>query len=221
MKLIIETTADGSPTLYREDLDEHYHSVKGAIAESIHVYLESAWRRIALSQPAVRIFEVGFGTGLNAAITAAASLEASISTKYFSVELYPLPSNTTDMIAEGFPENIRKQIIAVNKADWDEDAKINPFFTLHKIRRNLISMNLPERLDAVYFDAFAPEKQPEMWSPEIFRRIYNSMVPGGILTTYCAKGAIRRLLQQTGFLTERLPGPPAGKREILRATKPL
>ena len=81
-------------------------------------------------------------------------------------------------------------------------------------------MQLPEMIDVVYFDAFAPEKQPEMWDESIFRKIYDSMTPGGILTTYCAKGVIRRMLADIGFKTERLPGPPAGKREILRALHP-
>jgi tRNA U34 5-methylaminomethyl-2-thiouridine-forming methyltransferase MnmC len=68
----------------------------------------------------------------------------------------------------------------------------------------------------VYFDAFAPEKQPEVWSPELFSRIFSSMNPGGILTTYCAKGSIRRMMQETGFTVERIPGA-SGKREMLRA----
>ncbi|MBD5283449.1 MAG: tRNA (5-methylaminomethyl-2-thiouridine)(34)-methyltransferase MnmD [Bacteroides sp.] len=242
MNVTIETTADGSPTLYREDLDEHYHSVKGALSESLHVYVDCAWRKAAqaaepnqATQAApVRIFEVGFGTGLNAALTAQAATAAGKPTEYFSVELHPLAANETDLYARSLPEDLRDLFRAVNSAPWQHATPITPDFTLTKIHSNLLTMSLPQdpdlpnqstdtlpqNLDAIYFDAFAPEKQPEMWSEALFRKLYNSMKPGAILTTYCAKGAIRRLLNQIGFLTERLPGPPAGKREILRATKP-
>lgn len=220
MKIAIEKTADGSPTLYREDIDEHYHSVKGALAESMHVYLETGWRKASeLSKP-VRVFEVGFGTGMNAAITASAALESKIPTEYYAVELYPLHKKTTELIAGTLEEEYREAFERVNESPWEEPIKINPYFTLQKMKADLIAMNLPVDLEAVYFDAFAPEKQPEMWEEAIFRKLYNAMKPGGVLTTYCAKGSIRRMLQQTGFLTERLPGPPGGKREILRATKP-
>ena len=220
MKVTIEKTADGSPTLYREDIDEHYHSVKGALAESLHVYLESGWRKASeLSRP-VRVFEVGFGTGMNAAITATAALESKIQTEFFSVELYPLPKETTDPVADTLEDEYRESFERVNESPWEESTGINQYFSLQKMEADLISMDIPKELDAVYFDAFAPEKQPEMWDETIFREIYDAMKPGAVLTTYCAKGCIRRMLKQIGFLTERLPGPPGGKREILRATKP-
>ncbi|MDE7409487.1 MAG: tRNA (5-methylaminomethyl-2-thiouridine)(34)-methyltransferase MnmD [Muribaculaceae bacterium] len=221
MKISIEKTADGSPTLYREDIDEHYHSVKGALAESLHVYLETGWRKVSEMSRSVRVFEVGFGTGMNAAITAVAASESGIPTEYFSVELYPLPKETTDIIAATLEEKYRDAFERVNESLWGEAARINPYFILKKMDADLLTMDLPKEIDAVYFDAFAPEKQPEMWDETIFRKIYDVMKPGAVLTTYCAKGSIRRMLQQTGFLTERLPGPPGGKREILRANKPF
>ncbi len=220
MKLVIEKTADGSPTLYREDLDEHYHSVKGALAESLHVYIQEGWRKASEIFSPVRVFEVGFGSGLNAALTASAAMEAEIPTEYYSVELYPLPKETTDLISSEFESELRETMKFVNQVPWEEAVDINPYFTLHKLGANLLTMTLPTDLNAVYFDAFAPEKQPEMWSEAVFQKLFDAMHPGGILTTYCAKGAIRRMLQGIGFLTERLPGPPGGKREILRATKP-
>ena len=219
MKVIIQTTADGSPTFYREDIDEHYHSVKGALAESRHVYINSGWKQATQSKNHIRVFEVGFGTGLNAALTAQAALESKTPTDYYSVELYPLPETTTTLYAEAFPEPFQSIFREVNQAPWQESTKINPYFTLHKIEDNLLTMELPQHLDVVYFDAFAPEKQPEMWDETIFSKLFHAMNPGGILTTYCAKGVIRRLLNAIGFTTERLPGPPGGKREILRATK--
>lgn len=220
MKIAIEKTADGSPTLYREDIDEHYHSVKGALTESLHVYLDTGWRKASeLSRP-VRVFEVGFGTGLNAAITAAAALELMIPTEYYAVELYPLPKETTDLIAATMEVEYLEAFERVTQSQWDETTSINPYFTLMKMKDNLLTMSIPTDLDAVYFDAFAPEKQPEMWTETIFRKLYEAMKPEAVLTTYCAKGSIRRMLQQIGFFTERLPGPPGGKREILRTKKP-
>lgn len=216
----IEPTADGSVTLYRKDINEHYHSVKGAMTESGHVYLGHGWEMAAAGRETVSVFEVGFGTGLNAALTASAAQRLRKPTKYFSVELYPLSRVLTDRLEYGGDEGFSRMFRAVNEAAWDSPAVINDFFTLHKIEGDLLSMNIPSGMDVVYFDAFAPEKQPEMWSEEIFRKIFHVMNPGGILTTYCAKGVIRRMLQEIGFRCERLPGPPGGKREILRAAKP-
>ncbi|MDE6444318.1 MAG: tRNA (5-methylaminomethyl-2-thiouridine)(34)-methyltransferase MnmD [Muribaculaceae bacterium] len=212
----ITATADGSTTIYRKDLNEHYHSVKGALTESEHVYLNLGWERTLSGKDAVRIFEVGFGTGLNCALTAKAALRSEKSAEYFSVELYPLPTCITERLEYAGDDDFK----AVNEAPWNEEAVINPFFRLYKINDDLLTMNIPERLDLVYFDAFAPEKQPELWEERVFRKMYEAMNPGGVLTTYCAKGSIRRMLQHIGFITERLPGPPGGKREVLRAVRP-
>ncbi len=220
MKIAIEKTADGSPTLYREDIDEHYHSVKGALAESRHVYLETGWRKSAETARRVRVFEVGFGSGLNAAITASAALDSKTATDYYAVELYPLPKDTIDIVANGIEKEYREVFENVNDAPWEIATEINPYFYILKLKADLLTIELPSDLDVVYFDAFAPEKQPEMWDEAVFRKLYNAMKPGAILTTYCAKGSIRRLLQQIGFVTERLSGPLGGKREILRANKP-
>ncbi|MDE6100760.1 MAG: tRNA (5-methylaminomethyl-2-thiouridine)(34)-methyltransferase MnmD [Paramuribaculum sp.] len=212
----IEITADGSATLYLNDLDEHYHSTKGAVAESLHVYVETGWRAAPAKNP-VRVFEVGFGTGLNAALTAEAALNAKIPTIYHSVELYPLEPALSGKL--GY-ERVSEFFPAVNNAEWNTEVRVNSFFTLIKRIDNFLTMEFPSQTDIVYFDAFAPEKQPEMWNEDIFRRLFAAMSPGGKLTTYCAKGIIRRRLQATGFIVERLPGPANGKREILRATKP-
>ncbi len=147
-------------------------------------------------------------------------MESKVATEYYAVELYPLPQETTELISKGIEKEYREVFESVNQAPWETAAEINQYFTLHKLEADLLKMMLPAKLDAVYFDAFAPEKQPEMWDEMIFRKLYDAMSPGGVLTTYCAKGSIRRMLQQIGFLTERLPGPPGGKREIMRATKP-
>lgn len=215
--LTIERTDDGSTTLYVPTLDEHYHSTKGALAESRHVYIDMCWRRAAVeSVEAVKVFEVGFGTGLNAALTAEAALAECRPTIYFSVELNPLEIATTSQL--GY-ESMTPFFTAVNEAEWGREIEINPYFTLIKIEGNFLDMEIPSGLNAVYFDAFAPEKQPEMWDAHIIGKIYASMAPCGVLSTYCAKGMIRRRLQSIGFTVERLSGPINGKREILRAVK--
>lgn len=220
LKPEIQTTADGSVTLYRSDIDEHYHSVKGAVAESRHIYLDMGWRYAAGDTDPLRVFEVGYGTGLNAALTARAALDEKISTEYHSVELYPLTEELIESLVAYQDPEYASDFRAVNRAPWGDSVRINDFFLLRKMESDLLTMSLPDRIDVVYFDAFGPEKQPEMWDEAVFRKLFGAMSPGGILTTYCAKGSVRRLLQQIGFTTERLPGPPGGKREIIRATKP-
>lgn len=219
MNIEIQTTSDGTPTLYRADIDEHYHSIKGALAESLHIYIDLGWRRVAQKHGNITVFEVGFGTGLNALLTAKAAADAGIHTTYYTVELYPLSTQTIDSLLKYQPEQYRDLFKTVNNAEWDTAIEINPYFTIVKLKDNLLTMEIPTHPDVVYFDAFAPEKQPEMWNEQVFQKIYNAMPPGAVLTTYCSKGAIRRMLEKIGFTTERLQGPPNGKREVLRAQK--
>lgn len=213
----IETTADGSSTLYLPELDEHYHSVKGAETESRHVYVKEGFIEFANSSTVrpVRILEIGFGTGLNAALTME-SAPNHAPVHYFSLELHPLPADVTSALSYGVDPELLK---SVNIAPWGEVAELSPDFTIEKVLADFTSCPLPQEIDVVYFDAFAPEKQPEMWEEPLLRKIYDAMRPGGIFMTYCAKGVIRRRLAAVGFAPERIPGPPGGKREILRARK--
>lgn len=232
MKRIIEQTEDGSATLFVPELDEHYHSVKGARTESQHIFIDMGLK--ALNAPHPRILEIGFGTGLNALLTLEAAEQDKRPVHYTGIELYPLSWEEVDILE--YSENpLFKELHA---ATWEEDVNITPNFTLRKIQgdankvisdkllvisnessTNHSSLITHNSFDLVYFDAFAPEKQPEMWNEELFRNLYANMNMNGILTTYCAKGVIRRLLQTVGFKVERLAGPPGGKREILRALK--
>ena len=215
--LEIQHTDDGSATLFVPELDEHYHSVKGAYTESLHIYRDCAYMYAAehSSERPLRLLEIGFGTGLNAAVTAmAATAERPV--HYITLEKYPVASQLVGNL--GYDAWVDAQLFAaIHAASWEQSIAITPHFTLEKRCCDLLAAPLPSDIDIVYFDAFAPEKQPEMWSPEVFARIYEAMRPGGVLTTYCAKGVIRRLLQSTGFTVERLAGPVGGKREILRA----
>lgn len=225
MKRIIERTEDGSATLFVPELNEHYHSVKGARTESQHIFIDMGLKASTAIQP--HILEIGFGTGLNALLTLETAEQEKRPVHYTGIELYPLSWEEVDIL--NYSDNpLFKEL---HTASWNKDVNITPCFTLHKIKGDVNRVISDKQLavigeppanysfDLVYFDAFAPEKQSEMWSEELFRNIYACMNDNGILTTYCAKGVIRRLLQAVGFTVERLPGPPGGKREILRATK--
>ena len=215
----IERTDDGSNTLYVPELNEHYHSTKGAVTESKYIFVEQGFNH--LSKKSVSILEVGFGTGLNAILTFIEADNKGVNTIYDTIEKYPLDKTIIEKL-DYLPiigEENKDRFNNIHSSQWDKDIELSPFFTLHKINGDFTSYNFIRKYDVIYFDAFAPEKQPEMWTQDIFNQMYNLLNPGGVLTTYCAKGIIRRMLQAAGFKTERLPGPPNGKREILRATK--
>ena len=214
----VEITADGSATIYVPHLDEHYHSVKGALTESLHIFRNCAFLYHSPSSQPLRVLEIGFGTGLNAVVTAMATTNDR-KAHYISLELYPVEAQLIEKLNYG--EMVDNDLLmALHQAQWNAPQVISPTFTLEKLQCDFTQCSLPHDIDVVYFDAFAPEKQPEMWDESLFKRIYDAMSNGGILTTYCAKGEIRRRLQRVGFIVERLAGPPGGKREILRATKP-
>jgi len=225
----LERTADGSYTLYVPELDEHYHSVKGALTESQHIFIEMGLKHSPVSEP--HILEIGLGTGLNAFLTLLSAEETRRKVHYTGIERYPLAEETLKQL--DYPHLIGKQhekdYYAIHRAPWGTETDLSPWFTLQKIEGDFTRLFHPtegshaetSRYDIIYFDAFAPEKQPEMWEQSLFDTLYKVLNDGGILTTYCAKGTVRRMLQTAGFTVERLPGPPGGKREILRATKSL
>ncbi|MDR3118301.1 MAG: tRNA (5-methylaminomethyl-2-thiouridine)(34)-methyltransferase MnmD [Mediterranea sp.] len=214
----IKQTADGSPTLYVPELDEHYHSVKGARTESQHVFIDMGLKHVRFAQP--RILEIGFGTGLNAYLSLLEANQTGKKIHYTGLEPYP-PEQ--DLLAK-LTYNNDPLFQYIHAAGWEIETPIGPYFTLLKKPTGLAESrrtNAGQRYDAVYFDAFAPEKQPEMWEQQNLDHLYAVMNDGGVLTTYCAKGTVRRALRAAGFTVERLPGPPGGKREMIRATKTL
>lgn len=218
----LATTEDGSLTLYAPTFGEHYHSTHGARQESLHIFLQLGLAHRLETWPKekrpLRLFEVGLGTGLNALLTLTESQRRAAPIHYYSIERYPLvPEVYQALRYDGLSD---ADLRAIHAAPWGEDIPLTPAFTLHKIEGDLTQEPFPAALDLIYFDAFSPESQPELWSEEIFARLFVACAPGAVLTTYCAKGEVRRRLQRAGFLVERLPGPP-GKREVLRATRPL
>ena len=207
----IEQTVDGSQTLFVPELNEHYHSVKGALTESEHIFIQMGLKHSSVEAP--HVLEIGFGTGLNAFLTLLTADTDQRNIHYTTLERYPVTPALIEQLT--YPELIcperKDDFQALHQAAWNTDVQLTPYFTLHKVETDFTS----------YTDAFAPEKQPEMWTQSLFDTLYQQLNPQGILTTYCAKGAVRRMLQAAGFTVERLPGPPGGKREILRATKRL
>ena len=210
MKIAI--TGDASKTIFSNRFGEHYHSVYGAVNESTHVFVNAGY--LAVSVLAVSILEVGFGTGLNAWLTMKKAESLNRKTLYETVELYPVDYATVCELSE------EKSFLELHTAQWEQSVEITPTFSLLKRNVDFLTTSFERSFDVVYFDAFSPAVQPEMWSETVFRRLYEAMNSNAVLTTYCAKGEVRRTMQKAGFITERLPGP-TGKREMLRAKKIL
>lgn len=218
VRTIIVTTDDGSHTLYVPELDEHYHSVHGAIRESDHIFIKNGLNYSAADP--VSIFEVGFGTGLNALLTCINASAGRRKVFYTSIEKYPLDEDMVSLLNyAGLTGNDGRHLFElIHSCEWDRPVEITEKFILHKIHGDLVSERPVGLYDLIYFDAFGPGKQQEMWTPEIFRKISGITRPGGILVTYSVKGDVKRALRSNGFVVSLLPGP-AGKRHILRAVK--
>ena len=210
----IEITADGSPTLFLPEINEHYHSVNGAVQESQHVYITAGFNQC--TQNPIHVLELGLGTGLNVLLTAMEAERRGVQVIYTALEKYPL-SNEIAGNLHYFAEK-SEWFQQIHAMEWEKPLALASFFTLHKIRTDFRDFSYSGKYDVVYYDAFAPDKQPEVWSQELLDALFKAMHPAGILTTYCAKGHIRRMMQRSGFSVERIPGPP-GKREMLRARK--
>jgi tRNA U34 5-methylaminomethyl-2-thiouridine-forming methyltransferase MnmC len=211
-------TEDGSYTIFVPGMNEHYHSVHGAVQESMHIFINTGLK--FCKSDIISIFEVGFGTGLNALLTAAESLKSNKIINYTAIEKYPVEPNLINKLNYSqFAGESGKEIFAdIHSAEWGKKIKITKHFNLLKLKDDLTS-SIPEDLfNIIYFDAFGPDKQPEMWTPEIFEKISKITSPGGIFVTYSAKGEVKRNLSASGFSVELLPGPP-GKRQIIRAIK--
>lgn len=219
--LQIEETADGSHTLYVPDLEEHYHSVNGAIQESKHVFISMGLHEMTKSD--ISILEVGFGTGLNALLTFIESELSSTKISYNTIEKYPLSLDLTSKLNYSELSSESNVIFdTIHKAAWNSFVEISSSFRINKINGDFTDLKCWEKdneiFDLIYFDAFAPDKQPDLWTQDIFDYIYRLTSMNGVFVTYCAKGVVRRMLQKAGFIVERLPGPP-GKREMLRGRK--
>jgi tRNA U34 5-methylaminomethyl-2-thiouridine-forming methyltransferase MnmC len=217
LKQII-TTSDGSHTIYVSGLDDHYHSVHGAVQESNFIFIANGFEKS--SADPLNIFEVGFGTGLNALLTALKAKAGKREVRYTSIEKYPLDDTILSSLNHYlFAGSSGKELYSmIHTAAWDRSVPVCRNFNLHKIKGDIKDYPLAGKFDLIFFDAFGPEKQPEMWSREIFESIASVTVKGGAFVTYSAKGDVKRNLKACGFEVMLLPGPP-GKRQIIRAIK--
>lgn len=214
----IITTSDGSHTLYVQEMNEHYHSTFGAVQESSFIFIEKGLK-FCKSDP-IKIFEVGFGTGLNAFLTALEALYGSRRIEYTAIEKYPLDESIVNQLNyNSFAGNESRNIFKlIHSSPWNEFSDICMNFSLKKIKGDFTSDPVSGCYDLIYFDAFGPDKQPEMWTSEMFSRIAGITAKNGVLVTYSAKGEVKRNLRSCGFEVTLLPGPP-GKRQITRAIK--
>jgi len=227
-KVEVRRTADGSATLYVPALDEHYHSRHGARQESEHVFIEAGLLPLleaGLGGPCARplhLLEVGLGTGLNALLTLGRAQAAGAAVAYDALETVPLPAEVVAELARKWTADSPETtplLQQLHAAPWREIVPLAPHFFLTKLPEALEAATLPVNYyDLIYFDAFAPEKQPELWTEAIFAQLYAAAAPGAALVSYCAQGQFRRNLRAAGWRTEKLPGPP-GKREMTRARK--
>ena len=222
MERILEATADGSHTISIPEMQVTYHSKHGAVQESMHVFIEAGLRfKMKATNCSLAILEMGFGTGLNALLTLLEAEGREI--WYESLEAYPvslelaMQLNYAALLKQNGAVDYFK---AMHLAAWNKWVNITPEFHICKQEGTLEAFHPTGSYDIVYFDAFAPTAQPVLWTESVFKKLFANMNPGGILVTYCSKGIVRRAMQAAGFSIEKIPGPP-GKREMVRATKPM
>lgn len=226
----IVKTKDGSVTIYLPEWNESYHSKHGAIQEAFHVFIENGLRKLDVSNE-ISILELGFGTGLNALITLAIAQNENLKINYTSLEKFPVQDE--EFLKLNYPKALKKfadqlkptevelneAYLSLMKAKWGEFQKINQNFNAKKVLVDFLKYDYPEnQFDLIYFDAFGARVQPELWTEDLFEKIFNSTKVNGVFTTYSAKGSVRRALQAVGYKVEKKPGPP-GKREMLIGIK--
>lgn len=205
-------TEDGSFTFFIPEANETYHSIHGADQEASHVFIQYGLK--ACPNATVKILEVGMGTGLNALLT---FLQKDQSVHYVSLEPFPIERDKLDTWIASRVDDV-DLIRHIHDSSWGVDTELSKAFLFRKEQLGIMDFHSEEKFNVIYFDAFGPQVEPELWTLEVMQRCYELLEPGGIWVSYCAKGQVRRNLQEVGFKVERLPGPP-GKREMLRAIK--
>lgn len=219
MKREIITTNDGSTTIHLPELNESYHSKHGAIQEAYHVFIKNG---LSLFEgKSVSILEIGFGTALNSFITYLEAKKSNQTIDYVGVEAYPVA------VEEALQMNYVKELNAnqeaaifkdMHEANWEEKVAISDDFSLTKRQQLFQEINDEDAYNLIYFDAFGFRVQPELWSLEVFQKMYNALKINGVIVTYACRSSIKNAMIECGFKVEKLPGAP-GKREMLRAKK--
>lgn len=214
-------TNDNSSTLFVPELSQHYHSTHGAIQESVHVFIEAGLHQFLDHPKPISILEVGFGTGLNPLLTLLDADKNNLHIQFTTLEKYPLSMeevlelNYAELLGG---EETMKQLTELHQVDWEQWMEITPKFSIFKKEIDFKDFSATAEYDLIYFDAFAPDAQPNLWTIDIFKNMFESLKQGGMLVTYCSKGEVRRNMMAAGFEVQKIPGPP-GKREMVRAWK--
>jgi tRNA U34 5-methylaminomethyl-2-thiouridine-forming methyltransferase MnmC len=224
-KRIIQITEDGSHTISIEAMNVTYHSKHGAIQESRHVFIKEGLQNFIhqhdhVPEETINIFEIGFGSGLNALLSLQEAIENNQKIFYQTIEPYPLLIEEINKLnyASLINEKLQQSFYTMHECEWNNVTFLHPLFLFKKIQTGLQEFETKEKFQVIYFDAFDPNAQPGLWSEAIFKKMFDMLYPNGILVTYCSKGIVRRAMQAAGFKIEKLPGP-LGKREITRANK--
>lgn len=220
MQREIKLTADGSHTIAIPEINVTYHSHHGAIAESMHVYIEAGL--LPLIDPSttntIHILEIGFGTGLNVLLSLREAARQKQYIHYTAIELFPLTETEIAQINHGKCLSMENEFLQIHSSPWEEDIRLHEYFTLSKRNISLLELKDIHNIHCIFFDAFAPTDQPELWTQIVFENLFQMLAPNGILVTYCSKSVIRKAMEAAGFTIHKIPGPH-GKRDMVRARK--
>jgi tRNA U34 5-methylaminomethyl-2-thiouridine-forming methyltransferase MnmC len=219
--MVLITTDDGSHSIYSERYGVTYHSKYGAVTESAHVFIDAGLRYKAAVQRDIAVVEIGLGTGLNAFMTRLEAERRNLHVRYTGIEAYPLTvkeASAFNFAAQLKAPERHADFLRLHRIAWEREHELSEHFTFTKHQTRLEDFIPETTFDVIYFDAFAPQAQPELWTEDIFARLYQALNPDGVLVTYCAKGDVKRTLKKVGFEVERLQGPP-GKREMTRGVR--
>jgi len=220
-ELQIIETGDGSHTLQIVNTNETYHSVFGAITEAQHVFIKNGLHKLPSSNNTIHILETGFGTGLNALLTLNEANSKLQKINYVALEIYPVPVNIIQKLnytEVNKMEHLQNDFIQMHNCEFKEEVHFVNCFSFKKLRESTTTFYSKNRFNLIYFDAFAPDFDNEIWTEQVLKNMYDSLATNGILVSYCAKGVFKRTLLKTGFTIQNVAGPP-GKREITIATK--
>lgn len=220
MKREIQITGDGSHTIAIAGTNLSYHSHHGAVLESMHVFIEAGLLPVInrTKNERIHILEIGFGTGLNALLSLREAIRHKKQVLYTSFEKFPVTAEEAAILNHGQLLSMQDYFMELHARPWEEQATIDPFFILEKKEQSLPAFIHTEPVHLIYMDAFAPDAQPELWTVEFFRSLFEVLLPGGILVTYSSKSDVRRAMAAAGLHVEKIPGPK-GKREMVRAWK--
>lgn len=218
----IVITKDGSMSLYTAAFNQHYHSIHGAMQESMHVFIQMGLHALSERKQPIRVLEMGLGTGLYVLLTCREAEQLGLEIAYTAIEQYPLEPEIAQQLnyAEEMGEGPWQEVLQkIHDLPWQKQMPVHAGLSLEKVNGDLLAYAPSEGFDLIYYDAFAPESQPELWTPEVMAQLFAYSNPGAIWVSYCAKGSVRRALLSAGYEVEKVPGPP-GKREMLRGRKP-